>query len=200
MNDLRTGRRSGPDTAINEPESACLQEASLLAKDLQRYSQDNPRKGINDWQSLIKRSAISAHIRMLKAFALLVAVTCVVGGASTNSIPPELCGAWATDEAEMQGGLLVKGSALYINTNGNAACVAAWPPVGMRCRATYSTTNLTLTLILDAKPSEGLIQSVTNRLTYRPRDRTLVPDGAITKDVLKRRSVRIPTVIMDDLK
>jgi len=50
MNDLRTGRWSVSDTAINEPGSVHFPEASLLAKDLQRSSQDNSQKVINDWQ------------------------------------------------------------------------------------------------------------------------------------------------------
>ena len=63
MNDLRKGRWSGPDTAISEPASACLQEEPLLVRDLQRPSQDNRPKVINDDQSLIKRRADSVHAR-----------------------------------------------------------------------------------------------------------------------------------------
>jgi hypothetical protein len=52
MNDLRAARWSDPGAAINEPGSVRFQKGPLLARDLQRCSQDNPQKVINDWQSL----------------------------------------------------------------------------------------------------------------------------------------------------
>jgi len=54
MNDLRTGRWSDPDTAINEPGIAHFRSPALLAKDLRRCLQDHPKKLINDYQSLKK--------------------------------------------------------------------------------------------------------------------------------------------------
>ncbi len=55
MNELRTGRWSDPDTAINEPGIAPFRGPVLLAKDLRRCLQDHPERLINDYQSLKKR-------------------------------------------------------------------------------------------------------------------------------------------------
>ena len=45
--------------SINEPGSACFQEAFLLLKDLRRPQGSTPKNVINHWQSLIKRSAVT---------------------------------------------------------------------------------------------------------------------------------------------
>jgi hypothetical protein len=63
MNHLRKGRRSDPATVISEPGSVRFPESSLLARDLQRPSQDTPKKVMSDCQSHIKRSRSSSHHR-----------------------------------------------------------------------------------------------------------------------------------------
>jgi hypothetical protein len=57
MNSLRAGGRLGSGVVINEPGNARFQELSLPPKGLSRPQGNHVKNPINDWQSLIKRSA-----------------------------------------------------------------------------------------------------------------------------------------------
>jgi hypothetical protein len=58
---------------ISEPGSVRFPESSLLARDLQRSSQDNPQKVINDYQSLIKVSTMNLRLQPRASFLLFLA-------------------------------------------------------------------------------------------------------------------------------
>jgi len=114
MNDLRTGRWSGSDTAIDNPESAWLQERSRPVKDLQRISPNHPRNRINDCQSLNKRRrqiTPQTNTRMKtnqKTFqaaiigALLLLSGCATSRHSTGAWEYRVIQGWTSQRAEFE--------------------------------------------------------------------------------------------------
>jgi hypothetical protein len=135
--------------------------------------------------------------RTLLLFALLACACPQVQG---GSIPPELVGTWAPASSKMDGGVLLEGYAIYLNTNGLAAVVAAPPPIGAKWHATYEATNHVLTMSIAAQPSEGLTQAMTNRFVYDPKAKTLTATNSSTKEILRRHGDRIPGGVIEDFK
>jgi len=137
---------------------------------------------------------------MKRVFLSFLFAAYVLRGIGADTIPPELVGAWAPAKAKIEGGVLSEGYAIYLNTNGLAAVVAAPPPVGAKWRAVYDATNHMLILTIDAQPDEGLMHGMTNRFIYDPKAKTLSLTNAPTKDVLTRHGNRIPGGVIEDLQ
>ena len=137
---------------------------------------------------------------MKRALLLFVFVACVFHRAEAGTIPHELGGVWAPASSKMSGGILSEGYAIYLNTNGLAAVVAAPPPIGTKWHATYEATNQVLTLSIEAQPSEGLTQAMTNHFVYDLKAKTLTATNSPTKEILRRHGSRIPGGVIEDLK
>lgn len=136
---------------------------------------------------------------MKKALLPVLFAICVFGAIGEDTIPSEIVGVWAPAKSKLQGGLIYDGYAVYIKTNGQAAIVAAPPPIGTEWRATYDATNYVLTLTINANPSEGLMQGMTNHLTYDSRAKTLTMNStnASDRDVLTRHGIRVPSGVFE---
>jgi hypothetical protein len=137
------------------------------------------------------------EVVMRTTFLPLILTVLAFRAAGADKIPTELIGEWAPDQSKFDGGALSSGVAVYINTNGVAAIIQAPPPIAAKWRATYDATNRVLTLSIEARPSEGLTRSLTNSFIYDPKAMTLSPKDGSTKDVLKRRTDRIPKWVLE---
>ena len=148
-----------------------------------------------------RRGTSEAEGLAVKRTLLLIAcAACLLVRGEAGTIPPELVGVWAPTSAKLDRGVLSEGYAIYINTNGLAAVVIAPPPIGAKWFATYGATNHLLTLRIDARPSEGLSQAMTNHFTYDPKAKTLMTTEASTTYVLRHHSNRIPGFLIEDLR
>ena len=66
---------------------------------------------------------------------------------AADAIPPQLTGIWVGDGAVLQDNqMLTQGQALYVNANGKAAMIAAYPPIGLEAVAHYDEQTHVLSL------------------------------------------------------
>ena len=66
---------------------------------------------------------------------------------AADVIPPQLTGVWVGDGAVLQDNqMLTQGQALYVNANGKAAMIAAYPPIGLEAVAHYDEQTHVLSL------------------------------------------------------
>jgi hypothetical protein len=137
-----------------------------------------------------------------RVFPFFLFAVCIIRGIGAIVIPSELVGAWAPADSKMQGGVLLEGFALYINTNGLAAIAAAPPATGTPWHASYNTTNQILTLTLILLPGESLTDEKTNCFVYDSSAKTLSLTNASATEAwtLTRHSNRVPGGTFEGVK
>ncbi|MGA2564055.1 MAG: hypothetical protein ABSF96_10885 [Steroidobacteraceae bacterium] len=105
----------------------------------------------------------------------IVAVLFLICASSSAAvlIPPELVGIWATDGSQFRGEALIKGSALYLDTDGIGAMVGGdgVDVLGARIAATAYSQDTHL-LNIDVTEYGKVVGSIT--LTYDPLQETIV--------------------------
>jgi hypothetical protein len=135
---------------------------------------------------------------MTKTLLAFLLAVCVTGGAAAaDGIPAELAGEWVTDKTQFKDGLIAEGHAIYVNTNGMAALLAAPPPVGQKGTATYDARGHLLTIATAEQGRPGR----TYEFFYDSKGKTLKSRAAkFSKEPFKRRSERIPKDVTEDRK
>ena len=116
---------------------------------------------------------------------------------TTQTIPTELVGEWASEASEFNGGPISKGTAVYVGTNGFAAIISAPPPIGAKGSATYNAKKrvLTITMINDGK------QIGPYDFTYDRKSKTLRSrKGEFGNEPFARRRDRIPKHVLEEFK
>src|SRR5689334_20122063 len=106
-------------------------------------------------KTLTKVARGGTLFRMMKGCIFALAVGSLLCG-NASEIPKDLIGEWATAQTRFSGDAVVSGNVLYLTTNGLAMIIVAPPPIGSEAKATYNSTNSTLTITIAADPSEGL--------------------------------------------
>lgn len=84
-------------------------------------------------------------------FYRLLVVSCLIlfprFALADDAIPSQLTGIWVGDGAVLRDNqMLRQGQALYVNANGKAAMIAAYPPIGMEAVARYDEQTHVLSL------------------------------------------------------
>ena len=110
---------------------------------------------------------------LLKDILFMAIVVLLIANAhAATSIPPDVAGIWATDGSEFRGYALLKGQALYLDTDGIGASVGGdgKAVAGVRILVTSYNPN-TKSLNFDLTENSNAILRST--LTYDPIQKTL---------------------------
>ena len=133
----------------------------------------------------------------MKHFILIVALVCSV--ATANAVTPvgkDLEGIWETDGSEFRGEALIKGQALYIDSDGVGAAVGA-PDystcIGVRIVVTSWNAKV---LKIDLTDNGKVVGS--ESLKYNPNRKVLV-SSTDSKEIYRRRSDKMTAAIRESL-
>ena len=111
--------------------------------------------------------------RMGIALAAMSLTLVASTGHAADVLPVHLVGIWATNKSEFHGEALLRGQALYLDTDGVGAIVGGPPPIGVRIVATYDARTNRLSI----KINEGG-ETRTGTFTYEAT-RKMIVDGGV---------------------
>lgn len=108
---------------------------------------------------------------MLRQLLLVTTLFLSVNTAlAADPIPDYLTGVWASKGAVLQDNqMLVSGQALYLNNNGKAAMVVAYPPIGLEAQVQYDEK----TQVLNFDVTDGR-EHVRTAVTYDEKKKVLI--------------------------
>jgi len=160
---------------INEPGSVRFQETSLLPKDFQRHSQDNPRKVFNDCQSLNQRWASSRIMRTLHIIigAALMAAFGIGCSTSSKETPTVRFGSYIDAAGNAVSGKSHQATFEFENPSASSVVFAFHQPGGPRDMTTGG-------------PREAFIY-----LEPYSTNRVLMPVGGTNAESLNVRMMRV---------